>query len=329
MKKYIKYILILTILFGFLNPIYKTNAQTPAIEKPKGTCITEKKTYENWDEASCKAQGDKANWVAYYQYLAPLPNPDGGATDIYFNPRQDNAISVYLNVIIKIIIGLAAVMAVVMIVIGGIQYMTTELMSSKEEGKSRITGAIFGLVLAIGSWALLNTINPDLLKGDVDIKEAKVSVVLQEDHETLSDSISNADPVAGPIPGCPDGVVKEGPSYITICKSISSNVNTMFTKAAESNIPLSGGGFRSKTEQEYQRRIHCNGNITDPNAPCTPPTAVPGSSRHENGLALDLKCGNNKVQKNDTCYNWLVQNAGTYKLYNLNGEPWHWSTDGH
>ncbi|HEY4494095.1 MAG TPA: hypothetical protein VJB95_01525, partial [Candidatus Paceibacterota bacterium] len=67
---------------------------------------------------------------------------------------------------IKIIIGLSAVMAVVMIVLGGIEYMTSELVSSKENGKQRITNAIFGLVIALGAYALLNTINPDLLKTD-------------------------------------------------------------------------------------------------------------------------------------------------------------------
>ena len=55
-----------------------------------------------------------------------------------------------------------------MIVMGGLEYMTSELISSKEEGKKKILGAIFGLVLALGAYILLFTINPDLLNSDLN-----------------------------------------------------------------------------------------------------------------------------------------------------------------
>jgi len=69
----------------------------------------------------------------------------------------------YLNAMIKIFIGICAVLAMIMIIMGGIEYMTSELVSSKEAGKSKITNAVMGLLLALGAFALLNTINPDLL----------------------------------------------------------------------------------------------------------------------------------------------------------------------
>jgi membrane-bound lytic murein transglycosylase B len=59
-----------------------------------------------------------------------------------------------------------------MIVMGGIEYMTTELISSKEAGKERIRNAIFGLLLALGAWTILNTINPNILKSDLSSLEA-------------------------------------------------------------------------------------------------------------------------------------------------------------
>ncbi len=109
-----------------------------------------------------------------YYLLAPLPTLPTG-----FNTSQTNAFSVYLNTMIKIFIGLCAVLAVVMIVMGGVEYMTSELMHSKEHGKDRITGAVFGLVLALGAYALLNTINPDLLKSDFStLKDVTVTVEL-------------------------------------------------------------------------------------------------------------------------------------------------------
>ncbi len=85
----------------------------------------------------------------------------------------------YLNMIIKIVIGICAVLAMIMIVMGGIEYMTSELGSSKEEGKKKITGAIFGLLIALGAFALLNTLNPQLLEiclGNMPKAEVTINV---------------------------------------------------------------------------------------------------------------------------------------------------------
>ncbi|MBP9714999.1 MAG: L,D-transpeptidase [Candidatus Pacebacteria bacterium] len=97
-----------------------------------------------------------------YELLAPLPG-----IDAFFesDPAKNKcALGKYLNKLIILIIGIAAVLAMVMIVMGGITYMTSELVSSKEAGKQQITHAILGLLLALGAWLILNTINPNLLK---------------------------------------------------------------------------------------------------------------------------------------------------------------------
>src|SRR3989344_3148463 len=80
---------------------------------------------------------------------------------------------------IRIFIGLCAVLAVIMIVIGGIEYMTSELVSSKEQGKEKIQGALLGLLIAVGAYALLNTINPDLLNTNVKIDPEVIKVDLE------------------------------------------------------------------------------------------------------------------------------------------------------
>lgn len=132
-----------------------------------------------------------------YHLLAPLPceSKDGigagsgpGCEDKKlksFDPTttdgQKNRLGTYLNLVIKLILGLSAVLAMVMIVIGGVEYMTTELISGKEAGKERIRGAILGLLLALGAYALLNTINPDLLKNDIAIENAMVSIDINAD----------------------------------------------------------------------------------------------------------------------------------------------------
>jgi len=125
-----------------------------------------------------------------YILLAPLPDPDNPGKNLNsdggFYPSDKNALGTYLNLMIKLIIGIATVLAVIMIVIGGMEYMTSELISSKEAGRERIRGALLGLLIALGAYALLNTINPDLLKSDIEIADATVTVSLDEQIKTYT-----------------------------------------------------------------------------------------------------------------------------------------------
>ena len=63
-------------------------------------------------------------------------------------------------------ISIAAFLAVLMIAVGGIQYMSTDAVSGKSEGKERITYAVMGLLLVLFSWILLRQINPEILNFD-------------------------------------------------------------------------------------------------------------------------------------------------------------------
>jgi len=46
----------------------------------------------------------------------------------------------------------------------GIEYIISESMDTKGDAKKRIQAALTGLAIALVSYILLNTINPDLLK---------------------------------------------------------------------------------------------------------------------------------------------------------------------
>ncbi len=73
----------------------------------------------------------------------------------------------YLNTIVKIMISLAGALAVLYIIYGGIQYTLTESVFGKDDGKKTIWGAIEGLLLALSSYLILYTLNPDLLSGRI------------------------------------------------------------------------------------------------------------------------------------------------------------------
>lgn len=60
-------------------------------------------------------------------------------------------------------IAIAGVLAVVMIVWGGVEIMLSESVFSKDEGKKKIKNALIGLFLALFSWLILYIINPEIL----------------------------------------------------------------------------------------------------------------------------------------------------------------------
>jgi hypothetical protein len=64
----------------------------------------------------------------------------------------------------NLLIGVSALLAIVMIVVGGVTYMTTDVFSQKSSGRETITHALQGLLLVISSYMILYTVNPDLLK---------------------------------------------------------------------------------------------------------------------------------------------------------------------
>ena len=120
---------------------------------------------------------------------------------------------------------------------------------------------------------------------------------------------------------------------VRVHRSIAQNVVNMFTAAQADGIHLGGGGYRSSASQIALRRAHCGTSDYDiyhrPAATCRPPTARPGHSMHERGLAIDFTANGRAItSRNTAAFKWLAANAAKYGFYNLPSEPWHWSTTG-
>jgi hypothetical protein len=119
-----------------------------------------------------------------YLLLEPLPCKNGldgcpqNGQLTKFDTKGEDKLGVYLNIMINLFIGLCAVAAVIMIVIGGIEYSTSELVSGKAAAKDRIQSALLGLLLALCSYLILYTINPDLLNTNFGVPAASLDVVL-------------------------------------------------------------------------------------------------------------------------------------------------------
>lgn len=118
-------------------------------------------------------------------------------------------------------------------------------------------------------------------------------------------------------------------STVTVAASIVDDVQNLLDDAAADRVLLCGGGYRSSDTQIAVRKANCGTTYYDiwlkPASECTPPTAIPGTSMHEKGLAIDfINCSTQTT----ACFIWLKAHAATYGLINLPSEPWHWSTNG-
>jgi|GEM_PF-2441249 len=67
-------------------------------------------------------------------------------------------------------VSIAIILAVIMVIWGGVEYMTSESPFMKGEGKTRIGAAIGGLVLALSTIVIFNTIDPKIALKDFTIK---------------------------------------------------------------------------------------------------------------------------------------------------------------
>jgi hypothetical protein len=119
---------------------------------------------------------------------------------------------------------------------------------------------------------------------------------------------------------------------IVVASSLRGNLARLLAAAKRDGIYLSGGGYRSSSSQISLRRAHCGSSsfaiYQMRSSQCHPPTARPGASQHERGLAIDFTQGRGALTRGSSGYAWLRANAGRYGLKNLPSEPWHWSVNG-
>jgi hypothetical protein len=120
---------------------------------------------------------------------------------------------------------------------------------------------------------------------------------------------------------------------ITVNRSIAAQLDAMLAAAVADGVVLGGTGYRDPAQQIELRKQHCGASYYEiyemPPFLCVPPTAIPGSSMHEQGLAVDFTWKGKSITGQDNpAFVWLAANAAKYGFYNLPSEPWHWSISG-
>ncbi len=284
-----------------------------------------------------------------YEFLAPIDTLQGKGIQsagghTWINNIKEFKLGDYINILFRLAVSALVIISVIMLMVAGVEYMTVESLFAKSEARTRIMGAIGGLILAAGTYLILYTINPRILNIDA------IDNISQLDFEVENSPVSEFKLGKGGVL-CSDITAVQGPlGKISVCKEtkirgkeikFAENVQKLLDAAKKDGIILHGYGYRPPEVQINLRKQNCGTSNYDiykkPPGKCKPPTARPGTSRHENGLAIDFTCDGvdinssiniSKRPKTKKCFDWLKRNAGTYGLKNFPRENWHWSFDG-
>ena len=91
-----------------------------------------------------------------YQPLVGIPGISADAT-----------IGTYVNAIFYMAIVVGAILAVFRIIIAGVQWMFSDIVTTKQQAIINIRGAFFGLLILVGMTVVFREINDDILNLDV------------------------------------------------------------------------------------------------------------------------------------------------------------------
>ena len=165
--------------------------------------------------------------------------------------------------------------------------------------------------------------------------EAELSEQIRVEEQRIADAIADRlPPGGGSVQLPPDAdielVVVDG---ITVNVLVEDQVRGILAAMSARGFNLGGGGYRSIESQIRLRRANCG--TSDyaiwemPASRCRPPTARPGLSQHELGLAIDFTVNGRVIRsRNSDVFRALREVAPGFGFYNLPSEPWHWSTTG-
>ena len=128
---------------------------------PENECVA---VCRNNDIAPCWGAAQPAECLPSYHYCySDVPDIELG---VYIgNVGTVHGLESYIALIYNYLIGVATILAIVMIMYGGFRWVTAAGNPERiGQAKQTIIGAVIGLVLALFSYTLLNVINPDILR---------------------------------------------------------------------------------------------------------------------------------------------------------------------
>ena len=232
--------------------------------------------------------------IAYAsQYTLLEPSIVGGQTSV--------DAGTYLSTLYTYAIGVAGVLAVIMFAIGGIHYMFP---GKESKGKEFMTNAVFGIILALAAYLILNTINPDILKSNISLPTGTTTAVapppVQEDDDYEAGAPTT--PVSGTAGSC-GGMNVSVPSQ---CALASSELNGILScmkgkgiTATVTSVTSQSVGGNLTASQACCGTASCTHSTNSCHYGC--PATLSGSWQGEKGYSHAVDIGINGMSQSSWC----------------------------
>ncbi len=157
-----KPLLSLVFFLGLSCPVFVYATAADTNNSNFGTDPNASRTYADpFGDAQSSDRSGAQSQNGSFTPLAPIPGlTDSQSANSVIN---SNSLANFFNNLYKYLIGLAAVLAVIEIIWGGLEISTKDSVSSHSNGKERIQQALLGLVLILSPVIVFSIINPSIL----------------------------------------------------------------------------------------------------------------------------------------------------------------------
>lgn len=268
-----------------------------------------------------------------------------GTTDVVSIPW----IGEYIAAIYRWSIPVGAVLAVIMIMIGGILWLTSAGAERLSTAKTWITNAVIGLLLLVCSYVILNIINPDL----VNLTQLSIRITRPE-KIVFTDEPDAIEPVEGAVPASIVTLTGDDENNIGGSTQIDQPLLQDVLNAAQELKRLHvqlyvTSSYRTEAKQRQLIKEYCQ------NPPgsdrCNPKPGKPvvcmlrkgiESCPHTTGHAVDAwgvvngrkcidqpKCLENpSACRADPCQSLVIEAMRSQGFCNWPPEPWHFEKPG-
>jgi hypothetical protein len=141
---------------GTSEKVANCTEKTPPASAAQGASTS--KPVAQWTDGECRGVG--GFFVPPGDCYSSTPAPT--ALSVNIGSLSSATITTYIQAIYNYLLGAAAVLAVIVIAVGGFRYIIAAGGAQIEEAKKMIVHAIVGLLIAVTSYVLLQTVNPQL-----------------------------------------------------------------------------------------------------------------------------------------------------------------------
>lgn len=97
-----------------------------------------------------------------------------------------------ISYIFQILVGVGALIAVAMVVMAGVEWMTSDGNPGKIDGaKTKIKNALLGVGVLLGSYLIINTINPQIADIKIDDLRCEYGIIVTAEHDNGNPAVQN------------------------------------------------------------------------------------------------------------------------------------------